>query len=379
MGQPPTAVTAETPQWALPLPTDRHMPAFDSPSDITYGDYFTAVCDYLSPQRVHHLLGAVARVLERRLASERLAGIRIHLIKHGAFYHPALLTFDVGGDLVSLVVNVAVSNTGRCRLPSETACLQALERDFAEDWIPRVFDSGIGCVPGQPPLPMFAAEWFADFHELHRISSPDDHQAWAVWDAVRGPWHLDETQVAAFFRQSMAILTCYFDPHTLCAIIDWHHAAGDFVVQENAGALAVRLITVRRYAPLFQLHADDSVGLETLLDALAVFFMRSSLWMRLDRVDGVGALVWAGDHTVAPMWQGFIQGLESIARRNDFPVSFVEGVRHYFARHQCNDWQEIGEAIVGRCAADLPEAALMSAHLGAHVAVLRQSIHSSVL
>ena len=74
-----------------------------------------------------------------------------------------------------------------------------------------------------------------------------------------------------------------------------------------------------------------------LLDALVIFFIHLSVRMRLDRLDGVGAVAWAPNHCLAPMIDGFFQGLDLTARINGFPDTFGETFRHYFNRHDAAD------------------------------------------
>lgn len=373
VGQPPTAITAADEQWHLPLPAGRPDGSAVS-ATISYGDYFTAVGDYLAQEGAAVWARAAQDVLGRGIAPAAVDGMQVHLIKHGALYHPALVTLFLGPVCVPFVLNVAVSPAGRECLAAEVAHLRRLGADFTEQFIPRVYGWGHGRVAGQAGLPMFAGQWLTGFHELHPTAGPGERRPWSVWDPDRGPWQLSDRQVADFFRQAVFILTYYFDPHTLGAILAWHHAAGDFVVRGCGEAVDVRLITVRRYEPLFQLEEGEELSLERLLEALAVFFVRTSLWMRLDRLDGVGDLVWAGEAALAPMWAGFVQGLECVARRNAFPAAFVPGVVRYLARHTPEDLVGLGGKLIARHPAGLPEVALMRRHLLRHAARLVEVI-----
>ncbi|MFZ1984660.1 MAG: hypothetical protein WAU91_09630 [Desulfatitalea sp.] len=373
VGQPPTPITASDEQWRLPLPAGR---ADGSAAAVTvsYGEYFTAVGDYLAQEGAAVLTRVAQDVLGRGIAPAEVDGVQVHLVKHGALYHPARVTLLAGPVCVPLVLNVAVSPAGRERLAAEVTHLKQLGAGFAEQFIPQVYGWGHGRIGGRAALPMFAAQWLTGFHELHPTAGPGGRRPWSVWDPDEGPWQLSDRQVADFFRQAVFILTYYFDPHTLGAILAWHHAAGDFVVRGCGEAVEVRLITVRRYEPLFQLEEGETLSLERLLEALAVFFLRTSLWMRLDRMDGVGDLVWADEACLAPMWAGFVQGLERMAQRNDFPAAFVPGVLRYFARHTPEDLVGLGETIIARHPAGLPEVALMRRHLLRHAARLAEVV-----
>jgi hypothetical protein len=382
VGQPPTPISAADEQWFAPIAL--HRPATvikqggdtghgDDDAAVTYGDYFTAVHDFLSADDLF---------LARRLAcgcsrcTGTPEGVRIHLVKHGAFYHPACVTLVCAHHQVRLALNVAVGALGRGRLPVEAGHFEQLRRNFPEAYIPELYRAGVGHTTRREALPMFAAQWLDGYHEMHRTESlGSGAQQWVVWDCDAGSWCLSETQVADFFRRAVFILTYYFDPHTLSTIMEWHHAAGDFIVKCNTDqSLDVRLITVRRYGPLFHLTADDTLDVNTLLDALALFFLRTSLWMRLDRLDGVGSLVWSHDATLRPIWEGFIQGLEQFARLHQFPETFVAAATGYIANHDRLDLRRMGLQILERYPPDLPEAVLIEHHLDRHVACLSELV-----
>jgi hypothetical protein len=360
VGHPPRLLSAGDPQWPMPLPAGRNPEAGD-PCPVSYGDYFTAACDYLARDRIM-VPGLTAG---SKLCLNDVSKICIHLVKHGAFYHPARVIAVVEGVRLDLVLNMAVSPAGRKQMPVELKSLRTINRDLPENWVPRVFASGAGVAPGHTPFPIFVGQWFLDFHEVHRTLNEGSEQQWRVWDPDRGHWALDDRQAADFHRQAVRILTGCFDPYTLSAVLDWHHAAGDFVVRRRGAGLEVRLITVRRYAPLFQVDAG-AYDAQMLLEALAAFWMRTSLWMRIDRIDGVGELVWADERLLAPMWEGFVQGLQLMVQRNGLPDLFMEAVQRFLAGHTDTDWRNLGAQIVARHPAGSPEAALIMQHLDRH-------------
>ena len=370
LGRPSVPITPDSRQWQNALPLHRGELASSSTSTagkVTYGDYFTAAGEFLS-QKSATLLRSAERLLNRRLQPETLTDIQIHLIKHGAFYHPAKILLAVGHDQLPMVLNVAVSEAGRERLPQEATHLDHLHRHYPEAYLPAVFGSGVGQTVSGRTLPMFAGQWLDRYYEVHRSPNltSEGQQRWCVWDTDEGDWFLTERQTAQLFQQTAFILTYYFDPHTLGTIRHWHHAAGDFVVRRKGDDIDVRLITVRSYAPLIQLEGDEVVDLETLLEALAVFLMQTTLWLRIDRLDGIGDLVWADGRVLAPIWRGFVRGLEKMAWMNGFPAEFVGGVKAYLANHSARDLLDLGLQIAARYPADLPEAALMRGQLPAH-------------
>ncbi len=371
MGQPSVRIFPDTHQWhdALPLRRQELASSLATVSgQVSYGDYFTAVSDYLS-QNGTALLRVAEQALKRRLPPERLTEIQIHLVKHGAFYHPAMVLLSVDGDRLPMVINVAVSEAGRERLTEEAAYLDHLHGKYPDAYIPTVFGTGIGRTASGRSLPMFAGQWLNHYHEVHRSAADaiGMKQCWSVWDTDEGSWRLNDRQIAQLFHQAAFILTYYFDPHTLCTIRQWHNAAGDFVVRKKGGDIDVRLITVRSYTPLIRLdNCDETIDLETLLDALTLFLMQTAMWLRIDRLEGVDELAWADDRVLEPIWHGFTQGLKKIAEMNGFPAEFVTGVIAYLANHSTQELLDLSLQISLRYPADLPEAALMRDRLPSH-------------
>jgi hypothetical protein len=122
------------------------------------------------------------------------------------------------------------------------------------------------------------------------------------------------------------ILTAYYNPMTFEQIFAWHHAAGDFIVNIDQGRPEVKLITVRRYAPLFENIEPDP---ETVIQCLQIFLYNLSLRMRLDRLDGVGEMARAPDLVVKATVQGFFKGLNLQLTAQDLPLELASIFRTY--------------------------------------------------
>lgn len=334
---------------------------------VTYGDYFTAARDFLSADGMAVVIRALQGVCETVPEV-----IRIHLVKHGALYHPAHVSLTAGQAQAHLVLNVAISAEGRERLPVEVAFLRELARVYPQSYLPEVYGWGVGTAGRHGDLPMFAGQWLDGYHEVHHtISQGSIPRPWVVWDSLNPHWYFSRRQSDDFYRQAVFILTYYLNPINLHAITEWHHAAGDFVVKRKKnGHIDVRLITVRRYGALFDLAPDTVPDLNTLLEGLAAFFLRTSLWMRLDRLDGVGELDWSDDDALLPIWEGFVRGLRQMTRVHRLPRLFAQAALHYLAAHDHNDLRRLGLGILARCPAALPEVTLMRRHLSSHSAGL---------
>lgn len=331
-GQP---IDEHHPLWHRPLP-DNRLPGTITPGAVdteavTYGSYFSAVSQFCAAAGWDRVLKAASRKLEQSVVEKDLARLSIFLEKHGAFYHPARLQVAVKDQTLSFVVNVAASSHGRRALPCEVKALERLNDQRPFGWFPKVY----ACASVE--LPMFLGDWFDGFHEFHLTRRPgSDEPAIVVWDGAADPCLLSEGQMMDLYREAAMILTACYDPITTCQIFPWHHAAGDFVVKIEEKRASVRLITVRDYAPMVgptQEPADEGA----LLDALVLFFIHLTIRMRLDRLDGVGAVVWAPACSVDPVVDGFFQGLDLTARMSGFPAAFPEIFRRYFNHHATVD------------------------------------------
>jgi hypothetical protein len=256
-------------------------------------------------------------------------------------------------------------------LPEEYALLQKLNRLFPQNLIPRVYACGdADAHDEQPPWAMFLGQWLEGYHEFH-ISTDQTGRGnqWLLWDTDEGHRVLSARQVAEIYRQCAYILAFYFNPITFEAIVDWHHAAGDFVLRVSAQEIQIRLITVRRYAPFIQMEREQMPSLQGLLEALLLFLLRSSLWLRLDRLDGVGEPAWADSFVLAPIWQGFNQGLKAMADLHGLPQELVSGMGEYLAAHSNRQLIRLGTAIVERIPRPA-EKKIISDHLSEHVTAL---------
>ena len=76
----------------------------------------------------------------------------------------------------------------------------------------------------------------------------------------------------------------------------------------------MRLSTARRYEPLLDYTKETNPFL-----ALFYFFLNLSIRMRLDRIDGVGEIVWADDFCVEATVTGFIEALKIKEDLDSYP------------------------------------------------------------
>lgn len=351
--------------WQAPLPSNRHH--FDETvsrptnSGATYGAYFNAVADFLGWQCCGRLREAVGR--RRKSDPEHLDLLenRVFLEKHGAYYHPARIE-TVGADCrESFVLNVAVSPAGAGAIQREFSLLAELSRSFPNGYLPTVYSLGEGG-NGACRWQMFLGEWFEGFCEFHLTRRPDNGDLGIlVWDARTGAFFLSKDQTRQLYRQVALILTSYFDLQTTQQIFPWHHAAGDFVVHCLKGRLTVRLITARQFPPIVR---DPQGVAESLPEILFFFLANLSIQTRLDRLEGVGDLVWSDPVAVGETLKGFLMGLEQ--KHPALPGHFVD----YLSAFSIEEVVEFFQAVLKTFDPRAPEILLVSENLNAHARLM---------
>ena len=332
------------PVWDRHLPVSRQtetiVPEMLDAERVTYGKYFSSIARFCADGGWGRLINAATAVLQRPVQASDIKAVAVYLTKHGAFYHPARLRVTVNDQALSLVVNVAVSNPGRHALLNEQKALAHLNEERPFGWFPRIY-----AAEADDP-PMFLGDWFDDFHEFHlTLPASGDEPAIVVWDGAPTPLMLTGNRVADLYRNMAMIMTACYDPITTAQIFPWHHAAGDFVVRLDGNQVAVRLITVRDYAPMIGVAAPPQDEL-ALMETLMLFFIHLSVRMRLDRLDGVAEVAWAPEPCLAPMIEGFFQGLDLTARLSGLPENFPEVFRRFINHYRAADLTVLADQII---------------------------------
>ena len=334
----------------------------------TYGDYLQDIREVVC-RDAERLCDAVGARLDKDVAPGQIEEIRIYAEKHGSDYHPARVEVVANGTPAAFVMNVAVTERGRLRLYREFEVLKELNKKFDAPFLPTAYFRDEGIHPqrcgglsdtNSPPLVMFLADWFEGYHEFHlSVDKTDRHQKLLIWDTRREAHYLPDTQAAQIYAQIAEILTGYYDLKTFRQIFPWHHAAGDFIVRTTNEASLVRLVTARQYAPMV-----EEMG---IYDALLFFLLNLSLRTRLDRLDGVGKVVWAEDACVGATLAGFFQGLTLNGREAEHFLAYLrqtgkEGLRDRFA------------ALVDACNPNAPDMPVIRENLNHHVSVFHGEI-----
>ncbi len=370
-------VAEDSPRWHKPLPLS---PAGSAGSGepaagaaVTYGDYFTAVHRFIEGEGFIALTGALRERLGQSMTAADLGTIRIYLEKHGHFYHPARITVAVANCRPAFVVNVAVTKIGRSYLRQDFGNIRLLNNRFPYRFLPQVYCKGEVTLPGRfLRLEMFLGEWLEGYHEFHLSGEPAGlNSRLVVWNPVKGVHPLSKQQRAEIYRQIALILTAYYDLETFEQIFSWHNAAGDFIVKTDDGQIDLRLITVRKYAPLF---ADVSGDVDAILQALLIFWLNLSIRIRLDRFDGVGPFGCADDDMVDAALNGFFDGLALQVRFGRIPRELPELFAGYLKVLASDDRDTLLEAVSGRLNGHPSEKALIRKNLKRHGAKMTQAI-----
>jgi len=353
----------------------RHQQPNNSGICVSHGDYFTAVRNFLEQDRSGIITRAVSQHMHRDVTSQEIEEIRIFLEKHGEFYHPARIETVLHGTAIPFVLNVAISDSGKNFIQREYGLLKQLDEDFPCSFLPKVYGQGCVSMTGDE-IGMFLGEWFQGYNEFHISLDPEDEKhKIVVWDHEHGNFFLTTDQATNFYRQAARILTCYYNVETFEQILSWHHAAGDFVLKCQNDSIDVKLITVRQYRPMFENDSgNENPDAELILEALLVFFLNLAIRMRLDRLDGVGEIVWSDNIALKGTLNGFFEGLAL----KPLISLFSEPLADCFQKHllACSriDFLDLNLSIVETYHPQAPEVPVIRRHLKKHVDNLYNAI-----
>lgn len=328
--------------------------------------------------------------------------MEIIIEKHGSDYHPVRIRVTSVAGVQSFVLNVALTERGRARIEREFHLLKELS--LGDEWI---FVPKVCFIAQSEPLTslagkrmiMFLGEWLEGYHEFHySMDSDSGTYRLMLWDREAGDRFLSGEEEFAIFAQAAMILTFYYDTRLFKEIFPWHHAAGDFVARINAHGdpqhapgsirkdrdshetvavpsipsssgifvphIQVKLITVRQYEARVALTTDSQ---QNARYALFLFLINLSIRMRLDRVDGVGETVWAGDRVLDATMQGFANALKTKAHLGHCTEEFVKEFFHFSAGTSLEDLTGLFQAVVESYDRDAPDVRVIREHLVDHV------------
>jgi hypothetical protein len=350
MKKPAIRYLVASPAGDVPVDTHRlDYPLEADPLKTPYRIYFHTITDFLTKGNFQPLLEAVNERLGNDFALSSLNEISVRTEKHGALYNPASIECVLRDSRVKFGLHVAVTDTGKDCLNKEFTVLKMLRARFNFPYIPKPY-----YLDELNSMVFLLEEWFEDCHEFHIARTEDGKQQMKLWEYGKGDRVLSSEQEFEIYRQAAQILTLYYDLNDFCLIYPWHHAAGDFVVRigkesippqppfrkggnignvldddknqnipplekgDRGGFLDktdVKLTTVRGYEPFMGIQEDDFVP---PVLALFYFLLHLSIQMRLDKLDGVGDVVWADDFCVDATISGFFDGLKEKEGMKDY-------------------------------------------------------------
>lgn len=372
-------VTADSRIWheSIPLRLDTLMKQDGDGESVNHAAYFLAAQRFFEADSFEVITRAVSRRLNRDVAATDIEEIRICLQKHGEFYHPARIEIIAYQEQLSFVLNVAVSETGRRFIEAEFNLLNRLNSEQPHPYLPQAYGFGRTVSNGKN-FAMFLGQWFDGYHEFHiSIDHSDKTTKIMVWDDTRGRFFLSAEQTKILYARVSKILTAYYNLESFEQIFSWHHAAGDFIVKIENEKLELRLVTVRRYAAIFEnQHKTQSASgnPQRILQALLIFFLNLSIHMRLDRLDGIGEMVWSDSIAVEPTLIGFLEALSLKPDVSSLPDSPLACFIAYLASCTEGELIDLTAAIVSRFNPQMPGLTAIKENIHPHVEALYASI-----
>lgn len=303
--------------WEMPLHEEtsalRHPAIKNQPqrnSSITIGQYLLA-CESILKKNDGQILN---RAVQRHGVSKKIKQVYLFLEKHGAFYHPIRIEIITNGEeTLSLVANGAVSSEGMALAKSENSLIERLNQSHPFNHLPDVFGYD-SLQMDQCHVVFFIGEWFKGYQEFHATRKRADHIV--LWDGCGCEQFVPVEKAIGIYKKASGILTDYYDIESFEQILAWHHGAGDFVVKMVQDHFKVKLITVRNYGPLFEMEKNSKDGLP-LLFALFLYFLKLTMGMRLDRLDGVGEPVMLPEGILDGVVAGFCESLDEKSKSHD--------------------------------------------------------------
>ncbi|MBL7226156.1 MAG: hypothetical protein ISS59_08470 [Desulfobacteraceae bacterium] len=311
-------------------PEDLARPFLITPSEhhpfLTLGDYFNAIREFIFKDQGKRLAYILKERLNREIDPDSIHKILIRSEKHGALYHLASVEVFADDKQTKFAVSTAVSEKGKGWLTHEYEILNLLNSSLKLPYLPNVCLKGeMKCQAGNgkhETLSMLLSEWFEEYHEWHlSIDENDNNQKLCIWDLRQGHRYASEKESYEIFRQASRILTLYYDTLSYKQIYPWHHAAGDFIVKTRDRSVDVRLTTVREYQSIMNYFSEETAN---PMIAIVYFFLNLTIRMRLDKLDGVGETVWAGDFSVDAATKGFFEALRLMKGEGRFKFGQID-------------------------------------------------------
>lgn len=330
MNNPFMQYLVSSPYGDIPPDDDKlDFPLEGDGSGTSYRKYFHSIENFLAQEDFELFLRAAGEKLGREIPLKEVNRIIIRTEKHGLLYHPASIELILQQEKTKFCLNVAVSDLGKVWLQKEISVLKKLHNTFNLPYLPEVYFGG-----NHNSMCFLLEDWFEGYHEFHITRDEEGGKRLKLWEFGNGYKYISPEQSFELYSQASKILTLYYDFQNFKEIYPWHHAAGDFVVKIDGKKIDVRLSTARQYEPLL----DYTQQINPLL-ALFYFFLNLSVRMRLDKIDGVGEVIWADDTCIKATITGFFEALKIKEGLDGYPglAGEFSGLARSFRQDELTD------------------------------------------
>jgi hypothetical protein len=342
---------------------------------MTLGDYFLAIRDLILREGGQSLTALLSRLWKQHVAITDVATITIRYEKYGTLYHISSAEIVAGAQRMRLTVSAAVTDESKEALERESGLLQRLSPQDSLSCLPHFYCKHavqIRKAEGSETLLVTLSEWFENYHEWHFSRDEKGRERIIVWDTVDGYRFVSEQETYEIIRQAATILTSYYDTKTYRRIVPWHHGAGDFVVKTARGTVDVKLVTARGYVPIALPEQNPEIS---PVRALTLFFLETTVKMRLDKYEGMGESTWADASVVQAATEGFFQALRRKESEGDTLAVRVDQIMKQLKGFTEDDLKKLLHAHVDQVASrDSSDYAVISSHVDDHTRDLFHAI-----
>ncbi|MEM5788705.1 MAG: hypothetical protein AAGU11_15450 [Syntrophobacteraceae bacterium] len=380
----PVPLTAHSSGIALPP-----NPAFETPT-VQYGPYLLALGSYFSANSHRNLKRLIKAALKTFSLSELHGQVpdEVSIIseKHGALYNVSCIRIGFKSNaagaplahptIFELALNTALLPQQQAFLRAEYRLLRRLHKRFTLPWLPRpllfartaIKEDGV-----EFPIEFFASEWFENHHEFHLEKGNSVHPAANpleihVWKPGTSDLYLRGMQAEDLYAGAATILTACLDTEGFKQVYPWHHAAGDFVLDDSRAPISVKLITARDYRSLLPPGTDTS---DKMLGSLH-FLINMSIRLRIDRIAGTGDLAWSGNEAARGCVRGFSEAWK-VKESADPQLPGADQIFTFFLRFSYEEQLAFAEIASRDGQLEGDESSFVAAHLPEHLRALTAS------
>ncbi|MBF0257748.1 MAG: hypothetical protein HQK62_02740 [Desulfamplus sp.] len=429
-------LTEDSPLWHLSI-------SGTASGGILIHEYFEWAQKFIQANNYNVLQEGIRFILNKDCPIEALDQVDIYLEKHGAFYHPARVEVSIKGHSPLLfVLNTAISPYGLALINNEYRIMKYLNELDDKHYLPRVFGVKTMSCRGMQ-ISFFLATWFDGYKEFHLTKNPDKAEIYNLhlWNGDGSVSTLSHPAYFEIYDKASEILTHFYNIKTFEHISPWHHAAGDFITKPTEQGLDVKLITARGYDTIVESvvspetchdngHAlmgttkneslmsadiskdfhikDKNYGeneknaynqencndsgyyrIEDTYKALLLFFLKLTLRMRIDRLDGTGDYCMVDADSIPFILNGFFRALENkeittTKKSSEKPffeklkASFSDAFKSYLMQFSHDNLHTIFLVMTEELHPDNPETSFILKNLRSHSETLFKDIHNHI-